>query len=260
MKQYSSDIFGTVASPTSLNEILKVVSSHAGKRRNVYMWRGQGNIKWPIHSSAYRRMKRTSNKVTEIGMQFYEQRLLKQASHQGYRNENGRVLSDFELLAKLQHHGAATRLIDCSRNILMALWFACYSEPREIGLLIGIHSDYIGGDELALEEDNYKGVLKEIEDLDHPVIWQPPVVTKRIASQSAQFIYSRVVNKKFGSLAVPKKKDVFVAISINPKVKVKLLEELVNTYDIRYLTLFPDIDGFGYANSYRFDEFEDARW
>ena len=239
---------------------MKVVSSHADGRRNVYLWRGQGNIKWPIHSSAYRRLKRTSSEVSERNMQFYEQRLLKQASHQGYRNEDGRILSDFELLAKLQHHGAATRLIDCSRNMLVALWVACYSEPKEIGLLIGIHSDFIGGEELSLEEDNYSDVLKKIEHIDHPVTWQPPVVTKRIPSQSAQFIYSRVENTKFGSLSIPKVKDAFVAIGINPKVKEKLLEELVNTYDVRYLTLFPDIDGFGYANSYRFDEFEDARW
>ncbi|WP_431306784.1 FRG domain-containing protein [Ewingella americana] len=31
-------------------------------------------------------------------------------------------MADFELLAKLQHHGAATRLIDVSRNMLRHSW------------------------------------------------------------------------------------------------------------------------------------------
>jgi hypothetical protein len=138
MKNYKSALFGTVGLPESINEIMKIVSTHAEKRRNVYIWRGQGNINWPIHSSAYRRLTRTKSKVLEKNMQGYEKRLLKQASHQGYRNEDGRVLSDFELLAKLQHHGAATRLIDCSRNLLVALWFTCYSEPKVSWHLIHI--------------------------------------------------------------------------------------------------------------------------
>ena len=36
-----------------------------------------------------------------------------------------RQLSDLELLAELQHFGAATCLIDFSRSALVALWFAC---------------------------------------------------------------------------------------------------------------------------------------
>ncbi|MCR8998507.1 FRG domain-containing protein [Rahnella perminowiae] len=49
-------------------------------------------------------------------MRDYERDLLLNAWHQGYGYENGRKLTDFELLAKLQHHGAATRLIDVSKK------------------------------------------------------------------------------------------------------------------------------------------------
>ncbi|EOC1425195.1 FRG domain-containing protein [Cronobacter dublinensis] len=44
-------------------------------------------------------------------------------------------------MAKLQHHGAATRLMDFPRSLLVALWFACFSEPNETGLLLGIHTN-----------------------------------------------------------------------------------------------------------------------
>ncbi|THD51274.1 hypothetical protein ERD95_09180 [Enterobacteriaceae bacterium ML5] len=36
------------------------------------------------------------------------------------------------------------------------------------------------------------GDSKSLDTGMHPVVWQPPVVTKRIAAQSAGFLYSRV--------------------------------------------------------------------
>ena len=65
MDYIDTKIFGKVALPQSLNDIFDIVSQHSGKKRKVYLWRGQGDIDWPIHSSAYRRLKRTYRKVTE---------------------------------------------------------------------------------------------------------------------------------------------------------------------------------------------------
>ncbi len=260
MDYFNTDFFGRVALPSSLTEILVLVKEHAGERRNVHLWRGQSNISWQIHSSAYRRLKRTQNTVTEKSMQRYEAYLLKHATHQGYRFEAGRELSDFELLAKLQHHGAATRLIDCSRNIMAALWFACSSEPDTPGLLFGIHSDYLGGSENKPEMRKYKDIFDGIEGLNYPQTWQPPIVSKRIAAQGAQFLYSTVKDNKMGSLAIDECPESYIAIGISPSLKKLALEELAGIFDIRYLTLFPDIDGFGYANSFRFNEYESERW
>ncbi|MEG3133068.1 FRG domain-containing protein [Rouxiella sp. T17] len=85
-------------------------------------------------------------------MRDYERELLPIACHQGYGYENGRKLSDFKLLAKLQHHGAATRLIDVSRNMLVALWFECRSKTDQTGILLGWHSNTILGLEGRPEE------------------------------------------------------------------------------------------------------------
>lgn len=147
MDTYDTKIFGAVAFPSSLAEVLELANKHADDRRNVHLWRGQSNIEWPIHSTAYRRLSRTEGSVSESSMRRYEEYLIKHATHQGYRYEEGRVLSDFELLAKLQHYGAATRLIDFSGNALVALWFACSSHPEPTGLLFGVHSSHLGGPE-----------------------------------------------------------------------------------------------------------------
>lgn len=260
MNFFDSKIFGSIPSPESIEDLLSLVRKHASERRNVYFWRGQGNIEWPIHSSAYRRLKIDNNEITEKDMRRYEESLLEHATHQGYRYDSGRYLSDFELLAKLQHHGAATRLIDCSRNILVGLWFACMSERESNGLLFGYHSDFVGGNENKSENRRYLEVCNRLNTHNNCIVWQPPMVTKRIASQNAQFLFSLVVDKPTGSLIINGKPDSHIAINITPSFKEKALIELSETFDIRYLTLFPDIDGFGYVHSFRFSKYEHQRW
>lgn len=263
MKIIENSLFGKTVAPDSFSEILDLTAEHAGERFNVYMWRGQGNIEWPIHSAAYRRIQNGKNRfVSEMEMRSYESRLLKRARHQGYGYEDGRKLSDFEVLAKLQHHGAATRLIDFSRNLLVSLWFACRSEPEKVGILLGIHSETLGGIEGEVEERDYGKIFPtgEYEEDEYPQTWQPPVVSKRIAAQSAQFLYSSVSNHPMGSLAFDKDESAYIVMAITPGVKRQLLSLLEGTFDVRQLTLFPDIDGFCFANSERFEQFSTERW
>ncbi|MDR7017821.1 FRG domain-containing protein [Acinetobacter sp. 3657] len=260
MEYIKSDLFGRIVSPKTLPEILDLVSRHANTRRNVYLWRGQGDIEWPIHSSAYRRLLLDSKKVEEKDILYYEKYLLENATHQGYRFESGQELSDLELLAKLQHHGAATRLIDCSRNMLVALWFCCFSEPQKTGLLFGIHSDHLGGSENRGDKRKYDDIFKNLKQHNHPQTWHPPAVSKRIVAQGAQFLYSFTTQSFAGSLALEQDKEIYIAISIQPQVKERFLKELSNIFDIRYFTLFPDIDGFGYAHSFRYKKYDIERW
>jgi hypothetical protein len=42
-------------------------------------------------------------------------------------------LSDLELLLELQHYGAATGLVDFSRDFLIALWFAAHDNKGKNG-------------------------------------------------------------------------------------------------------------------------------
>ena len=104
------------------------------------MWRGQPDIEWPVHSTAYRRIAAdASDAVKEKDVRFYEKRLLERAEHRGFRLHEGRELSDFDLLARLRHHGAATRFIDATRNALIGLWFCVSEQKDKTGLLLEVH-------------------------------------------------------------------------------------------------------------------------
>lgn len=260
MESIETKLFGRIHAPQNLGQLIELTQKHSEARMNVYMWRGQGNVDWAIHSAAFRRLKFTSRIVTERKMRKYELELLRKARHKGYGYEEGRRLADFEVLAKLQHHGAATRLIDFSRNMLVALWFACNSERNKTGLLFGIHSDYLNGQEGEAEERSYDQIFVEGISEGGATTWEPPAVTKRIAAQSAQFMYSVVSDNPMGSLDFVLSKDAYLPIAITANAKEEFLSLLEGTFDVRQLTLFPDLDGFCHANTERNGRWDNERW
>lgn len=226
----------------------------------IRMWRGQSDISWPLHSSAYRRLSLEIKEPNEKKIINYEKNLLQSATHKGFRYLDGRRLSDFDLLARLQHHGAATRLIDATRNVLVGLYFAAASHPKKIGALFGIHSDFVGGYEGMPKEEKYDSAVENLEIYQHPQTWEPTQVSPRIAAQHSQFLYSSVSDSKTGSLWVDNSKGAFLSIAICPSLKRECLKILSDVFDIRHLTLFPDLDGFGSANSHQVGPWDTVRW
>jgi hypothetical protein len=257
LKRFTSPIFGELLMPASFTELVAAVQAPLdGQTFNVRIWRGQADVSWPLHSAAYRRLPGASTRSLSI----YERSLLDKATHRGLRFHEGRTLCDMDLLARLQHHGAATRLVDASRSCLVALYFACESLPDEFGLLAGFHTSFLGGLEGRLQVDPYEKVMDSIEVHQHPQTWEPPIITPRIAAQHAQFLYSAVSRDPRGSLWIAGDDGALLAFAISPELKAKTLQILSDTFDIRYSTLFPDLQGFCHLNSTRFGEDYDERW
>jgi hypothetical protein len=110
------------------------------------------------------------------------------------------------------------------------------------------------------EERTYDEIFKDLAKYDHPQTWEPPSVSPRVAAQHGQFLYSHVVNHPMGSLSLPKKKEGLLVLAIRPEMKGPFRKILTEVFDIRYETLFPDLDGFGFANSHRFEPDSSFRW
>ena len=219
MKEIDHKVHGKVLRPASFQELFSKICQPSGKHNHrVWMWRGQSDVSWRIDSSGYRRLKSSTNYQSgdsEKDLIRYESNLLQQATHRGYRYSEGRVLTDFELLARLQHHGAATRLVDFTRNALVGLWFACSENNSKSGLLIGFDTWHLGGYEKEVENRSYVEIVADLED--YPLItWEPPGISPRIAVQHSQFIYSAVSNSSRGSLVFPEE-GAFRLFEITPE-------------------------------------------
>ena len=158
----------------------------------MVLFRGLANADWEVESSAYRRIRNSeamsSETLPAIAFQNYVYRLLDEASLQGFREHQGRSLTDLELLAELQHYGAATCLIDFTTSALIALWFACQEEERKIGKVIALATDSI---------DRFSSI--RYEDLNRPISeflnqgklwkWEPSGLNSRIVAQQSVFVF-----------------------------------------------------------------------
>lgn len=207
-----------------------------------YLFRGIPNANYEIEASAYRRMKREEDinlaKFLEINKE-----LIKDARLRGHDQKNGRVLSDLEMLAELQHFRAATCLIDFTYNALVALWFACQpgSVNESNGKVVAVRNN----------PSRFKGITPELltrkidyffqdneDERSQLYQWQPRQQNNRIIAQQSIFLFGDV------------KIEADAEWSIRESSKQSILASLQLISGITEATLFPDFDGFARLRSH----------
>ncbi len=114
-----------------LNEILDNTSSPGS-----YAFRGQADSGWDLESSAVRRLKRSDRQVSAKDCIDYHRDIIGRARRDGFGVEHGKEATPLQLLAKLQHFGAATGLLDFTWSALVALWFASENPERDGKLFV----------------------------------------------------------------------------------------------------------------------------
>lgn len=270
MKEYNSNLWGIIDEPESFVELVSCITNDESVGIDVYYWRGQAKIDWMLIPSIVRRIKleerhqNFNEEKLDMSVSYWEELLLNNAKKQLYNyDELGRKLNDIELLAKLQHYGAATRLLDFSKNVLISLWF-CVSAPsycNDTGVLIGINTDVMSGMEDKFDfELNYSDFCAQLKNSNDICIVDSPAVVPRISAQNSVFLCSKSVDEKYGTFALPKMREHKKIIAISPKMKKICLKTLSECFNITPLTIYPDIEGFANANSVTRKITEFIRW
>lgn len=133
--------------------------------------------------------------------------------------------TNIEWLCLMQHHGCATRLLDFTKNPLIALFFA--SDPSEA-------TD--GEVLIAKYGRTYENVSDEnLFERSNNFAYYPPHITERIVGQSGCFVYSYKPNAPLNGKQIE-------AITI-PKLEKYTLRRELNELGVSYSSLFPGIDG-----------------
>ena len=205
-----------------------------------YLFRGLTKKCYELEASACRRLLPTDRNITNL--RNITRELISDARDQGHGEKDGRRLHDLEILAELQHIGAATCLIDFSRSVLVALWFACQKsskEPQEDGKVCAIRSYDSDGTpqfktiphDLVKEDIGY--FFKPNEMGKYPIYqWTPNPQNNRIIAQHSVFIFGRSTI------------DADFACVIKQEDKRAILRDLKILFNIDEDRMYPDLHGF----------------
>ena len=227
--------------------------SKVNRFHTAFAFRGQEDASWKLHSSAVRRLIRDTDRIAlntprfrRIYARYHSYELIEPARTAGFDIEEGRTISDLQLLAKLQHFGAATGLMDFTWNPLVALWFACAAGEKddEDGKVFVINLNdpmrwrrVPSGDEAQSTEDIF---LQHDDDV--PLYWKPMArseASARIIGQRSVFVIGRPL--------IPED-AVVEEISIDSCDKTAMRRELADIFDVSERSLFRDVHGFSSVN------------
>ena len=197
-----------------------------------FVYRGQSDESWGLASTYYRRfnLNKSGDKQQPTQKQFqdYHETLIKDAKSYHYHKEK---LSDLELLLELQHYGAATGLVDFSRDFLIALWFAAHDNKGKNGKVFVLKINNI--DKFSELQKGGK-IFDECEKLQF--VNNNFKSNNRIFAQKGVFI--------FGNQTIDNSKT----IKILQEEKKPILQELSDRFSIDEKSLFQDIYGFSMVN------------
>ena len=220
----------------SVSDFGEWVAQH-GKRGVLY--RGLADSEYQLESSLYRRLQSPKRKVSQDIFIRALDNLIEIAKREKHDRKDGHDLSDLELLSNLQHYGAATCLIDFTRNPLVALWFACQphhktengeTNPAD-GKIVAVNANHPGKFGIAEGGEEIKKFFSDKKLWK----WIPPKQNHRIVAQQSVFV--------LGQSVIPE--DEMLASYIIPhKSKDSILLELQDCYGISAESLFCDFPGF----------------
>lgn len=194
---------------------------------------GENHLFRGVRKSSYQLIPAIGRQKTNKGAQFdvkAEKILLKLFRHKAYPFVKDYENDELALLSIAQHHGLPTRLLDWSKNPLVALYFAVkdpfLSNEKPEDSLIYV---YIPNKKVDLDKSFDPFSIKSVQRFI-PKYWNP-----RIVAQAGLFTVHNDPNTPWATSEI---ESIPIGYAARKDIKTAL-----NKFGVHEASLFPDIDG-----------------
>lgn len=217
-----------------LSDFSNEISSLMKSKANLY-FRGQANFNWKVQPGIVR-----NNPKFEA--EYFNETL------RHFPSEFEREQTYFEKLARMQHFGLPTRLLDITENPYIALFFACetnFADYGEVRIYTAENQKIKNCNDRILNE-NLKKLLEEKKDIEtENQVVLGKYSNRRIQNQKGLFILCHNISEDSSVNELEykdtnKKNIVFI---ISGKAKKNILDEL-EILGITKEFVYPDIENF----------------
>ena len=235
----------------------------AATRSARLAFRGLADRTWKLHSGATRRLfeqlqgKGSTDHVRsptfgKLYQSYHRSVLVGEARNYGFDTADGQSATDLQLLAKLQHLGAATGLIDFTWDSLVALWFATEKPGGKKcdGKVVVVNlndTTCFRRCTLGKDQQNVGNLFPAVRGAtERQYYWEPQFrdeAATRVLRQRSVFVVGNPIGPEVSDSSIA------VVIDIAGEHKELLREELESLFGVSEQSLFPDIHGFARANS-----------
>lgn len=240
MREHTLDV-------ASLSALLKIIEEEPAGTRHLF--RGQGNAKWKLLPSLYRRDSVSIHSGTlQSDFDLYEIRIIERFFDEGmpYLPTLPRGYSNDRILA--QHFGVPTRLLDWSTDPFVAAFFAVEKWWEETDAAIF----------MILPDAHYKPEQVKNLGSHKAVSLTPPAIDRRIPAQKSVFTFHPYGPSNAAFVPLDDRKEMgnqvttvgnkltrgFAKIIIPKDIKRHVLRSLLQA-GVDRRNLFPGLEGVG---------------
>ena len=190
------------------------------EKTTAYMWRGVSDYRYQLIPKVARDWH-----LSVKYLKFTEEHLINNFKIRAAPYLPVLPANDWEWLALAQHHGLPTRLLDWTRNPLVALYFACKENLTIDGAIYFAR---------CINEVDVNKIANPFE-ISESKKWSANHINNRLAAQDALFTISK-------NPLIPFNEGVIACAKIKSTSKNKIIK-ILQSYGIHPGTIFPGLDG-----------------
>ncbi len=229
-----------------------------------WAFRGQQGADWPLVSSLTRRLQAFSPEPRLWPLrEARAMRIFRRKAHMHLQDRQ--ALDDaLRCLALMQHHGAATRLLDFTKSPFVAAFFALEPARGPVSVF-ALNTPALWNrapdfdDTLTRHRIDPRvagNFSRYFARNTMPVVWfgEPAQMDQRLAAQSGLFVVPGVLDQPLEAILdhYGGSDDLLVRFVLDPAMRAEALHALYRM-NVTYATLFPDLDGLARSLGYELE-------